>query len=322
MKHDEYKELLHLSFYDELNEEEQKVLEKHVECCPDCKAEFEELQKLDSLLARGQRFEVTDELLDEARRELRVALRLERTRRSFWTEWLERFNILGYPGVRVALGGVATLVIGFSIGYMVFVPVDRFGTLGTSPAVGQATAERSETRVSNFRFVQQWPEQDEVEFTFDMVTPVHMKGNINENAVQRVMAEALLNDRNPGARLRTVSAIANQVEGSKTPDKEIKAALIQTVKSDGNVGVRREALKAIQKFPLDNEIKDALLYVLRYDENPGRRIDAINYLQSPELSRQFIDKDFLDVLKERMQSDNNNYIRIRAKNFYEEVQQQ
>ena len=322
MKHDQYKELLHLSFYHELADDEQEVLDAHLASCVECGAEFEELRKLETLLGSERRFEVTDALLDEARRELRVALRLERAKRPFWNEWLERFDMLLSPRARVALGGVAMLVVGVSIGYLVFVPFGNEGGLGTFSTAGQLTSQRAETRVTNFRFIQQSPQIDQVEFTFDIVTPVHMKGNIHDNAVQRVMAQAMLDDQNPGARLRTVSAIADQVEGSKAPDKEIKGALIQAVKSDGNVGVRKEALKALQKFPLDNEIKDALLYVLRYDENPGRRIDAINYFQSPGLSRQFVDKDFLDVLKEKMQSDNNNYIRTRARHFYEEVQQQ
>jgi hypothetical protein len=81
-------------------------------------------------------------------------------------------------------------------------------------------------------------------------------------------------------------------------------------------------LRALQKFPIDKEIKDALLYVLRTETNPAMRIEVINHLEKPMLSRELAGQDILDVLKERMQNDKNNYIRLRAQNVYEEVKQQ
>jgi anti-sigma factor RsiW len=322
MKHDQYKELLHLSIYHELDDEGQSVLDDHLKTCAECQTESEMLRKLESVLVQAPRFEVNDQLLDEARRELRVALRLERAKRPFWTEWLEKLDMLTSPGARIALGGVATLVVGFSIGYLVFIPSGDEAVTRTMPGLNQTSAQRSETRVSNFRILQQTPEAGEVEFSFDFVTSVRMRGNVNDNAVQKVMAQALLNDQNPGARLRTVSALASQVEASKTPDKEIKTALIRAMKLDANVGVRREALKAIQKFQLDEDVKDALLFVLKNETNPGMRIDVINYLEKPVLAQKLVDQDILNGLKQTMQSDDNNYIRIRAKNVYEEVNQQ
>ena len=122
MKHDQYKELLHLSFYHELSDEEQSVLNGHLKTCAECRTESEGLVKLESVLVQAPRFEVDDQLLDEARRELRVALRLERAKRPFWSEWLEKLDMLTSPAARIALGGIATLVVGFSIGYLVFFP--------------------------------------------------------------------------------------------------------------------------------------------------------------------------------------------------------
>jgi hypothetical protein len=322
MKHDQYKELLHLTLYHELGEDEQKVLQEHMKTCSECQTEFAELEKLESVLSRGQRFEVSDALLDEARRELRVVLRLERSKRPFWSEWLERFDLMTSPGLRVALGGVATLVVGLSLGYLIFAPPAGVGTLGTLSTVSRSNLQQSDTRVSNFHLHQQAAEGGEVEFSFDMVTPIRMRGNINDNAVQRIMAQALVNDQNPGARILTASALASHVESSKAHDKEIKTALIQALRSDPNIGVRKEALKAMQNLPLDQEIKDVLLYVLKYEANPSMRIDVINYLEKPVLSGRPVDQDILNGLKDRMQSDNNNYIRLRARNVYEEVNQQ
>lgn len=322
MKHEQLRELLHLSLYHELDDDQKSVLDQHLKTCTDCSAEMAKLQKLDNLLQKGRRIEVTDQLLDEARRELRVALRLEQSRRFSFSEWIDRLNIIPAPAFRVALGGVATLVVGLSLGYLVFSPGTASEGIKMMPAVGQAVVERNEPRVTGFRFIQQPQEGGDVEIAFDFVTPVRMKGNISDNAIQRVLAQALVSEQNAGARIRTVSALAGHVESSKKPDEDVKAALIRALKSDGNAGVRKEALKALQKLPVDKVVKDALLYLLSHESNPGIRVEAINYLDRYVLGDSPYDQDVLNVLKERMQTDNNNYVRIRAKNVYEEVQQQ
>jgi hypothetical protein len=322
MKHTDYKALLHLSFYDELNEEEQRVVDDHLKRCGDCREELEQLRRLGSLLDNGGRIEITDQLLDGARRELRVALRLEQSKRPFWAGLMELIDALVSPGAKFALSGATMIVVGLAAGYLLFKPSEATGLSGITQTVGQASPQSTQTKITNFRFVEQPIEGRDVEFTFDMVTPVHLKGNVNDVVIQRVMAQALMNDQNPGARLRTVSTIANEVEELKSSDKEIKSALLQAVTGDPNVGVRKQALRALQRFPLDTEIRDALIFVLKHEDNPGIRIDAISYLHSPELSRRMVDQDLLSVLKEKMKSDNNNYVRTRAKQFYEEVQPQ
>ena len=159
-----------------------------------------------------------------------------------------------------------------------------------------------------------------MEFSFEAVSPVHVKGNINDERVQKVLAHALVNDQNPGVRLRTVNAIASQGERLRIPDREIRAALILAVKTDENPGVRKEALKTLRSFPFDEEIKQAFLYVLMKDKNPALRIEAINSLDSART--RVVDKELMDVLTQRMQSDENSYVRIRAKAVLEEVKNQ
>jgi anti-sigma factor RsiW len=321
MKHEYYQELLHLSLYGDLEEDEERCLDEHVQTCSDCSTELAELKKLNAVLRQRSQVEVTDQLLDEARRELRVALRIAESKRFSLAEWIERFTFFPMPSVRLAAVSGATLVIGLSLGYLAFHPGEDSQLSGVMPAVGSSMVERTEPRVSGFRFLQQPQENGDVEIAFDLVTPVRLKGNVADNAVQRVLAQALMNEQNPGARIRTVSALAAQVDASLRPDEEVKAALIQALKSDGNVGVRREALKALRKLPIDKVIKDALLYLLTHDRNPGIRVEAINYLDQSVLTDEVRDPDILKVLQERMQKDENNYVRIRAKNVYEEAQQ-
>lgn len=322
MKHDRYKELLHLSFFNELDEREQQALDAHVSSCADCQSELEGLKKLGAALEHGERIEVDDNLLNEARQELRMALRLERAKASPLAAFLDRLNFLRSPGLRFALGTTATLVIGFTFGYFVFTPATNVDNFSPLSRVSRSDLQQSATRVSNFRLLSQAPEGGDVEFSFDVVTSVRMRGNMNDNAVQRIMAKALINDQNPGARIFTANALATQVDSTKKADKDIKMALIQAAKTDVNVGVRRQALRALQSLPLDKEIKDALLYILSHESNPSMRIDVINSLERPVLSGKSVDPDILNGLKQTMESDNNNFIRIKARNLYEEVQPQ
>jgi len=322
MNHKEYREMLHLSFVSELGDEEQAVLAGHLETCESCRRERGELEKLHGLLSLPGTSDVpSDELLEDARRELRVSLRLERSRRSLWDRVLEWIDASTSPGVRLAFGGAAMLLVGMGLSYALFMRPGPVSQSSEVPTLAALASERGEMRVANLHFISQDAESQQVDFTFEMVTPVHVRGSVNDLAVQKVLAQALLNDQNPGARLKMVSTLASQVEQTKLPDTEIKTALIQALKSDVNVGVRKEALTTLEKLPLDQDIKEAFLFVLKHETNPAMRIEVINHLEKPVLDGQWTSNDILDVLREKMQSDDNNYIRNRARNVLQEVKQ-
>jgi hypothetical protein len=175
--------------------------------------------------------------------------------------------------------------------------------------------------ISNVKVLDNNPVSGEVEFTFDAITPMHIKGSVNDERVQKVLTHALLNDENPGVRLRSVSAIASQSETGGPPvDPEVKKALLKALRSDENPAVRKEALKALQKLPFDNDIKKAFLAVLLSDKNSGIRIAVINTLDSVKGTGK-LDNDILEVMKQKMHDDDNNYIRLRAKAVVQEIRQ-
>lgn len=321
MNHKQFVELLHLSFVGELNDDERQLLDRHVKTCEECQGEFIELKKFHALVSPQKAIQPSEGLLQEARQELRVALRFERSRSSIWSSLSERLSFLASPHLRVALGGLSVFAVGVLIGYVAFVPSSQ-DFPGVAPSAERAMSMRGETRISNVQFVNSDPQSGGIEFSFEAITPVHMKGNLNDNAVQKVLAQALVNEQNPGARLQTVSTMGRQVEPTKELDKDVKAAFIQVMKSDANPAVRKEALKTLQKFPMDNDVKQAFLFVLQRDGNPAMRIEIINSLERSLAQGGKIDQDFLSAIKEKMQSDQNNYIRIRARNVYEEVRQQ
>lgn len=319
MNHQHYKQWLQLLIYDELEVEQHKLLNEHLASCGECRNELEELKRLHALLANRPGVEPTDELLEEARQELRAALRLERTRQTTWQRVLAAFPSLGVPRYRAAFGGLVMLGVGVFAGYLAFAPSSTIDQQQQTAAV--PSSPEGGTHITNVRFIDADASDGVIEFTFDAVAPVHIKGNVNDEQVQKVLTHAMLNDQNPGTRLRSVNAFASQMQNRKQPDRELKAALIGALTSDENPGVRKEALRVLQSFPFDDEIKNAFLQVLVHDKNSGLRIAAINGLDSARAPGILADQDILNVMKERMHSDDNSYVRIRAKAVLQEVRQ-
>lgn len=327
INHEQYREWVQLASLGELNSEEQGMLDRHLSECDSCRNEFRELRKFYSLMAAVKDSEPDEELLLEARRELRAAIRIENSRTGVWERAVEAVRDFFMVNYKIALGGAGVLLIGFLLGYLMKRPVES----GMEQALtahkqtenkavkGTDQITDNNIKIDNLRFQDSDASDGEVSFTFDAVKPVHMKGKINDEAIQKVLAHALVNEQNDGVRLRTISAIAAQTENEKKADPKVKAALITTLKHDKNPGVRREALLVLQKFPMEKDIEDAFLFVLSNDTNSGLRIAAINSLTPEKIEEKKVDQELINVLKQKSQTDNNEYVRIRAKSVLQEV---
>ena len=330
MRHAQFKELLHLSLVDELDEEARQVLETHLNGCAECRAERKELQRLQAVVAENPPFEVTNRLLQEARRQLHSSLLEIRLKKSAWDGIVERVEEFFVREYKTAFGGISMAALGLLLGYAIFsrpqvavktIPVE-------TPVVQQAMQSdnggesftQGSTRTSDLHLINGAGKDGSVEFTFNAVTPMHVRGNINDEKVQKVLARALVNEENPGVRLQTVNAISSQSSGEKTLDPEVKSALLSALKGDENPGVRQEALRVLMRQSLDEEIKQALVYTLMHDKNSGMRIAAVNGLAAASMDGHHFDQDILGILKKKMASDNNNYVRRQARTVMEEVE--
>ncbi len=312
MNHSTFLRQLYLLATDDLAPELRRPLEEHLRTCRECREELQQLNKLHALVGVRHSIEVDDQLLAEARLQLRNALRAEVSRVSVWDRFADAVaSILPSPA-RLALGATAVLAVGFLVGRL-FPP--------STPAPLQPSQEpgTGDTRITNVRILHSEAGTDNVEFTFDAVTPVKMKGSLDDPRIQKVLAHAMLNEENPGVRLRAVS-VTHPLK-SASADREVKAALILALQNDENAGVRKQALASLERYPFDTEIKDAFLHTLMYDRNPGLRIAAINGLDSLGVSKVGVDANLLTILREKSQSDDNNYIRLKARAVLQEVRQ-
>ena len=158
-----------------------------------------------------------------------------------------------------------------------------------------------------------------IEFSFDAIKPISYTGRADDETTRRLLAQALLTADNPGVRLKTVNTISMQSKKNFVPDPKVKAALITSLKIDDNAGVRREALNVLMRYPIDNEIRDAFLFVLQNDKNSGMRIAAINALVDWKQQGISIDDEIRNVLNKKAETDQNDFIRIRAASLLKEV---
>lgn len=324
LNHEQYKEWVQLSVYNELNSAEQELLNKHLAECESCRSDYAELLEINALIAKHKKAAVPSErMLMDMRSELRGALRAEAAKKGFFESMTEVLKDLWSAHYKTAISGAAVLVIGVMLGYY----LTRTNTGEQNTAARQPVSEKPKQdeiadngiKIDNLKIEQSDPGKGEVSVSFDAVKPVRMKGNIRDERIQKVLVHGLTNENNDGVRLRTISTIAEQTAEQKKVDPKIKAALIKTVKMDKNPGVRREALLVLQKMIPDKDITEAFLYVLSHDSNAGLRIAAINSLSPEKTVNENTKEELLKVLKEKSQKDNNQYIRIRAKSVLQEA---
>ncbi len=309
--HEKYREWIQLMLYGELDEEQLKELNSHIHDCPDCSAELGAMKRFHSFLEKSPAYE---NLLNEARQQLRGALRVKPS--SPVTDFFESVQRAVFGHYKVALGGAALMGIGVFLGTLI-VPSRQQTAPQLAPQIARQEDNLGDVRITNVRFLNPEPESGEVEFVFDAVKSVRLKGNINEEKIQKILTHAMINEQNPGVRLKSVSAFASRIPA----DRVVKVALITAMKSDENPGVRQEALRALRNYPFDADIKSGFLFVLTHDVNPALRIAAINQLDSSSAAAGNVDQDLLSVLKEKMRTDENNYVRLRARAVVEGVNQ-
>ena len=309
MKHNDLKALILFYLYDELDENKKSMLEHHFDSCNECKLELESYKRLFADVSNDSNTQLNPKLLMEARLELRGILRAQRNR-MFDSNKISNsiYSFISKP-IGLAFGSVLVLILGLFLGYEIF----------KNPNVENATGNsvlNNSLKISNINFIDSDVSDGLFEFTFDAVKPGYFKGNVNDANLQKILTQAVLNEQNPGTRLNSLNVI-NAVN-NKSFDDEIKKTLIIVSKYDENPGVRLEALKSLKIIPFDNEIKSTLIYVLLNDTSSGIRIEAINNLVEVAKKGFSLNANDLSLLRGKVQSDQNNYVKFQVKNIIKE----
>ncbi|MFA6599272.1 MAG: HEAT repeat domain-containing protein [Ignavibacteriaceae bacterium] len=304
MEHNKYKDLLILYSYNELNKEERNEFERHLLGCNLCKTELEALVKFHEQIKFCLTEELNEDTLFEARQELLAEIRvLNRKKFRLQNVW-DYFTAPTSGNLKIAYS-FASAVVFMTAAYFLF-----FNNTGNK-ILSSGDMVNGGSKLTNLQFVNKNFDNGEVEITYEKTTPVKLKGNINDIEIQKVLATSLLDNENPGVRLRTVNAIFSEKRENTTG--VLKDALLKAMMYDDNPGVRKEAMNALCNIPFDGKIRDAMIYVLQNDKNSGLRIQAINCLSEKNDIKKLTDPNTINVLREKMHEDENSYIKLRAK---------
>jgi hypothetical protein len=315
MNHNEFKQMIHLLHYGELSDDKQKKLISHLEVCEECKLELENQKKIMMLIADHKNLEVNEDLLKEARIQLRGALRQEKTKEVFFSS-ISGFILQFFSTpFKLALGAVSVWIIGIIIGSL-FSGKGKVIVNDNGANFSTAAFVQNDLKISNVQFIDSDPSDGEIEFTFDAEKQIRYKGSVNDPKVQNFLTYAMLNDRNPGSRLNSINMIDTYKKVSL--DKEIKNALITVVMTDKNAGVRREALQVLNRYPFDESIKQAFLFVLLHDSSSALRIESLNSLIEANRNGHSLDQKDLELVIKQTNQDDNNYIKLKSKTLLQE----
>lgn len=137
---------------------------------------------------------------------------------------------------------------------------------------------------------------------------MNVSGGMNDEKIQQILFYLLLNDANPGQRLKAVKLL------EKVPSHENKKlVLVSSILSDPNSGIRLRALEQLSTYEADKTIIDACLKLLLEDENEAVRMGALAILAknpSPKI---------VPVLRVVSLMDDNQYIQNRAREILAEM---
>ena len=292
-----------LYLYGEMSREEKLLFEQELSGSAELRDVYEKEKELHKLYDLSGKEDIPDSVMTESRSRLRESLREERNKARFAKSgFVERYIRTLMPKAAVAL---TIFIFGILIGKFVLIELTSDGDIeilqmvsADNNAISADMFGSNDMEITDLRIIEYDRKSGEITLLLDAVSSVGIKGSINNRKVQKILAAALQSDLGPSVRLKSVDLLQRQ-----TDDKEIIKALIYALRHDDNPGVRLKAAQALSLSTNNADVKKALIEALTNDINTGVRIQAILALKD------FRDADVLEILKKKMESDENEYIR-------------
>ncbi len=309
MSTDKLKEEVLLYLYGELSDEDKLLFEEDLAKFENLRELYEEEKKIHELYSLTSNKEIPDSLLQESRRKLRERLKEESN--SLFTNSPASgglfYLLFGSPSKTIV--AFSMLTIGILLGKFVTIQVEfdngvevRQFVSSLDGVISNDLLGSNEMEIADLQIITYDPVSKEITLSVDAVTSVDIRGNIKNDRIQNLLAAALQSDLGPSIRLKTIDLLQMNLE-----NREIVNALINALRNDDNPGVRLKAVEALGPYTSNHDVKDALLNTLINDQNAGVRIQAILALKDNK------DPKVLEVLKNKMESDENEYIRHQSK---------
>lgn len=296
-----------LFVYDELPDGERFELQQHLERCQDCAREVDALRAFQKVASVPPRLEPDPSLLAASR--LRLSESLEHAS-PHTTGWRRVFDVAGWMhSVRFAPAlAVLLLMVGFGSGVLVSWRMRL--VRGGNGAAATSSAPDSEASLAGIRGVQIDPATNNVQISYDKLTPDSVQGSLEDPRIQQLLVYSSQYKYNPGVRMDSVDLL------SRNGDKDwARAALLYALRYDSNPGVRLKALDGLQTFvPGDLRVRNAVIEALLSDTNQGIRNQAIRLLEPVKG-----DSSVREALAQLAAKDQNPYLRAEAQRMLASV---
>lgn len=313
---DKLKDQAYLFVSDELSEKERQLFLKEIKVNENLRDWVHEIEASLNLTKSSFSMKPTKEFLAGQRNILRNKIdALERGKdqiksRPAVVEKLR--SIIGQAaGARQPVWAVATYtVIAFLIGRIFFIgPVtdDQEPTFASTPNIMELLQSGA---LQNVDMKEKSNGNGTLHFGLRTAQNLEVTGNPGDQLIQQILFYLLLNDENPGNRLKAVKHL-----DEIPPHDTMKMVLMSSILSDPNPGVRLRSLELLSNYEVDDLLTDACLKVLLEDENEAVRMGSLGILaKSPSLK-------IIPTLQVVSMIDENEFIRNQSMEILEEIEE-
>ena len=312
----------------EIDSPEAVELQKHLELCDGCRAEFEREAELLALLS-AHRPEPDAALLASCRAGLFDSFDQQEER-----GWLQRVAGSLLPSSWIspqpAWSAVFLLVIGFAVGLfgprLLHQSPANQGSSGTLSAAQPVDVNPAATDTSNAAitsldlhpadvasinvFPADGNQPPQVQLQLNTHRAMTLSGTVYDDSVKSALIHVLQDSQrnDPDVRLDAVDLLR-----IRNNDPAVRSALCRAAHTDHNAAVRLKAVEALDGAEPQPLIRQTLLDALVDDQNPGVRVEAMNELRDLVAKGQVdSDEQLLAILQEHARKDPSTYIRLQS----------
>jgi hypothetical protein len=286
----------------EAGEETRRELFEHLQGCESCRAERRRLEEAWAWLGGDPDPIVTPDFRRRALARLEEAVTHNRLRRFRPRPRAARLVLQAAAVLAAAAGGYLAARAG------------RRPVTPVSPATAQAPFPdlAGNPRLSNVSY-EPADAQGRIRVSFELTRPHALVARPEEPAMASLLAYLVArNSESAGEKSRAIQLVSEHYgAGEAAASPQIAAALVGTLRSDRNPGVRKKAADALSGFRLTPAIRSAFLEALKSDGNPAVRMVAVEALA--RAAREAPDARTIESLRERaVDPQENGFVRARA----------
>ena len=301
------KENVVLYIYEELADDAKFAFEQHVRQCLGCRRELDTALEFKNGMAALPVKEISPSFLAANRMQLQESLEQAEQSRNIFSSFI--FDASGWfhqiklaPALTAAL-----LIVGFAGGVgTTYKLVDA----KRPQAVGQSTSEQpvtpaTEANIAGIVSITPDANSNQVSIKYNTLQPQTLSGPANDPYIQQLLLLGARSNRNAGVVLDSVGVLTRRTE-----DNNVREVLVGAL-HDKNPGVRLMVLDSLKGYVRDDvKVRDAVVETLVSDNNAGVRQAAIGLLDPVKADSSV--RSVLTVLAAR---DPNKFIREESKRY-------